>query len=1144
MNLLANSDFQTYAGFPSQGYEDVRLVKNGAVYAVRFVNCRVPTGWLAYTFDGAYNGSSYGQVEMGLGDTGERLWNSKPSVKYFKFSKRIKAGLLQTVHAPAGRYRLSAVCHGWSNHPIPGSEPGGPYASCRGNGLCSMGVGKGAYYAVASPNETETGEPWQDGVLNMTFRVGIALGRIDDPRSDAIQWGAGAHVYNVFHDLPAVEIAIPVEQDVTVFLDCTTRYPYENGNAYWGEATLTAIDDPVTPPTPPGADGAGKLGPHVQAPCAGIGDYLGAGVPVVKLVDAFGLVNQVAPGALVIGRRYTPLDAQALYQQGLTPTDAAVEFIGRQQSTYEANPTIIYWEGPNEPVWNTSEEMHWYGNFEIERMRLMEEQGRRCVIGNFATGTPPLTLWPDFVPACRFAREHGHILGLHEYSCPWMWWMTGKHQIDPTEDQGDEGWTTLRYRKVYRAYLIPHDAAPPLVITECGIDPLVIPKPAGMPAGAYRQLRSWWAGRGDPDYADQLLWYAGELAKDAYVVGATTFTWGSDKWPDFELAGSPEAAKLIAHARVHPAPAFEYERYLVGPSGPLDPPPAATCRPARVPYDRVYVLLHGTRDDVWFKHAAMGGYRERRTIGYSADDAGIGCGLGARTVIVVNPSDWADDIHGFFDAHYPGVARIDLAPRTPAELAVMLQSPHGGAGGLSQRDPRWASLDMGEEPGGETIGAQGCLLTSFTDIVRAASGRDVLPPLMNDILRQDGRPFTSDNYLTNWSEAVALFPTWFDRSLKYDWAASAAELRDLLAKGWLVVLRQAGGKHFVVLRDIAGEGSVRVMDPWYGAERTVSLSTFAGIRAARRVQPAPIPPTPVEPPQARVLYGMHDAAGGAWMRANGVRGVCLVHMPVRTAPVTVDFSELAAAGVTVLGRLSWGYADGSGTMPPPDQLTAHLSALAETMRNGKGVAYWHAWNEPNNLGEHPAGFTLTPGYLVDAYNRLRALLAGSGVKLGLTPVDPYFGPGSNNMDWWQTLVAQSSGADALFLHTGKTQTNDPGLIRSTARFSDDPLRWQYLNCLAMEPYLEAARARYGSLPVFLSECNPQFLTAIGGALGWKGDNAAWVHEFAAFISDWNRSGRQPVTGAVFYRYDLAGDQAPFGLADKPTMLQAIRAIAL
>lgn len=85
-------------------------------------------------------------------------------------------------------------------------------------------------------------------------------------------------------------------------------------------------------------------------------------------------------------------------------------------------------------VWRTP-----YAQFEIERMKLMAQYGLKCVIGNFATGTPPLELWPAFIPALQAARQYEALLGLHEYSCPWMWWMTGKHQLDPNEDQGGRG---------------------------------------------------------------------------------------------------------------------------------------------------------------------------------------------------------------------------------------------------------------------------------------------------------------------------------------------------------------------------------------------------------------------------------------------------------------------------------------------------------------------------------------------------------------------------------------------------------------------------------------------------------------------------------------------------------------------------------
>jgi hypothetical protein len=319
--------------------------------------------------------------------------------------------------------------------------------------------------------------------------------------------------------------------------------------------------------------------------------------------------------------------------------------------------------------------MGWYADFEIHRMRLMTEHGLRCVIGNFPSGSPPLGLWPAFLPACREAFEHKAILGLHEYSCPWMWWMTGKHQLDPNEDQGDEGWTTLRYRKVYRKYLAPHGLGQlPLVITECGIDPLVNPRPPDAPAGAWRHLGAFWAEHdGEPDpasyYYRQLAWYGEELQKDAYVVGATVFTWGSfgPPWADFDVAGTEVGDRLIAQAQIEPAPLFVYPDVEPGePAGPRGLP--------RVSFARTYVLLPPDADSDWASAVVEATWEERRyTIGGSADDAGIG-DLDIRRVIAVNPHRWPGPLSlaRFFEQHYPGVDYIPVTASTPDELAQKL----------------------------------------------------------------------------------------------------------------------------------------------------------------------------------------------------------------------------------------------------------------------------------------------------------------------------------------------------------------------------------------------------------------------------------------------------------------------------------------
>ncbi len=415
-----------------------------------------------------------------------------------------------------------------------------------------------------------------------------------------------------------------------------------------------------------------KLGPHVLRDAADLADYLQTKVAVAKFVGSWGMARNAPEGVLVIGRKHqADYDAQGQKAAGKTPLEAARQFVQDQLPTYQANPHIKYWEGHNEPVWSTSEGMAWYAQFEVERMQLMADLGLQCVIGNFASGSPDLTLWPAFFPALRAAQEHKAMLGLHEYSCPWMWWMTGRHQLNPAEDEGDEGWTTLRYRKVYRQHLIPNGLGNvPLVITECGLDPLVNPKPpaAGV-GGTWQRLGGFWATHdNEPDKADyyfrQLLWYDRELQKDDYVVGATLFTWGSfgPPWSDFDVAGSDVAKKLIAYTRENPARPFV---------------PEVEVRPRGQPreqYERVYVLLPPAAGREWARAVIDATWDARRyTVGSSADDAGIG-DLDRRVVVAVNPGGWPSDLESFFKQHYPGVVYKAVQADTPAELRQKLRA--------------------------------------------------------------------------------------------------------------------------------------------------------------------------------------------------------------------------------------------------------------------------------------------------------------------------------------------------------------------------------------------------------------------------------------------------------------------------------------
>jgi hypothetical protein len=227
----------------------------------------------------------------------------------------------------------------------------------------------------------------------------------------------------------------------------------------------------------------------------------------------------------------TPLARQ--FVDGLMPLAGDP---GRME-TYEA------WEAYNEPVVDTPDKMKRLADFEAERVRLLAERGVKSVIGNFAAGHPPLELWEHFKPALQAIQQHGGYLGLHEYSAPVMQFAYGEYQLQVGVNEGDEGWLTMRYRKSYRHHLIPMGFKVPLLITECGIDGTIKPRP-GPEGTGWQDFVKYWKDKqhlgdsGPKIYVDQLAWYDDQLQKDDYVLGAAIFVAGaSEKWQTYEILG-------------------------------------------------------------------------------------------------------------------------------------------------------------------------------------------------------------------------------------------------------------------------------------------------------------------------------------------------------------------------------------------------------------------------------------------------------------------------------------------------------------------------------------------------------------------------------------------------------------------------------
>ncbi|MEW5988660.1 MAG: hypothetical protein AB1791_18690 [Chloroflexota bacterium] len=94
----------------------------------------------------------------------------------------------------------------------------------------------------------------------------------------------------------------------------------------------------------------------------------------------------------------------------------------------------------------------------------------------------------------------------------------------------------------------------------------------------------------------------------------------------------------------------------------------------RLNYQRVYVLLPPTADAYWLAAAARGSFDGRYTLGFSADDAGLG-GWESRQVIAVNPHHWPETLTaGWFQRHYPGTRYTAVVANTPEELEQWLRN--------------------------------------------------------------------------------------------------------------------------------------------------------------------------------------------------------------------------------------------------------------------------------------------------------------------------------------------------------------------------------------------------------------------------------------------------------------------------------------
>ncbi len=273
-------------------------------------------------------------------------------------------------------------------------------------------------------------------------------------------------------------------------------------------------------------------------------------------------------------------------------------------------------------------------------MNLAEADGFKLALYACSTGNPHnVATVMQMLPALRAAKRRGHYLALHEY---------GGVGTETITLRGTEPYHALRYRQLYESILIPNEANPPLLITEC-------------------------AQNGGAVFPDQKVflkdfeWYDTELRRDPYVVGASICTLGNWAGANIQAALSALADYLTSGLSVPPARQPLSEPYVYGKPPILEhpvtpPPPPASQRGApRLQYQRIYLLLPNepttaegnVRASKWLQTVVNSGImsRFRLTVGFSPDDAGVG-DLAQRHVVAINPDTWPRLAHRFYTAYY------------------------------------------------------------------------------------------------------------------------------------------------------------------------------------------------------------------------------------------------------------------------------------------------------------------------------------------------------------------------------------------------------------------------------------------------------------------------------------------------------------
>lgn len=372
------------------------------------------------------------------------------------------------------------------------------------------------------------------------------------------------------------------------------------------------------------------------------------------------------------------------------------------------------------------------------------------------------------------------------------------------------------------------------------------------------------------------------------------------------------------------------------------------------------------------------------------------------------------------------------------------------------------------------------------------------------------------------------------------WTISDLNVRD--APLGNIIWTVGNGTALAVLEDpVAAAKKVGMGGKWLNV-RTPGPEAKEGFVAAWYVtadKPADTrqPMTQARLGESPFIYGIHDpfdpkvfANGRGWVLFTEAVG----HNAQHAGGNQASYIKWVEDGFGVIARLNNGYND-AGTVPTPQFYSDFAAACAQWVRNSidpnRPAHSCHIWiigNEMNNPREWPGnidgqgGQPITPEGYADCFNRAYAAIKAEQPDAIVCPgaVDPYFGPGSDNGQWFRQMLAHITQLDGFALHS-YTHGTDPGLITSLQRFGQDAngnwvdpgniLRWQYYNFFAYRTYMDMIPPKWRRVPVFITETDQ--------VEPWADKNSGWVQAAYAEIDRWNQQpNAQQIRALLLYRW--------------------------